>query len=149
MNILNIDFATEQEFEAVVNILNYYKLITQDIDFKKQMFFVQRDEDLVCAVGAIELHQPYGLIRSIAVCPDKTKSGYARKIVKKLEEIAFSNELTKLYLLTETAELVFAKLGYESIGRESVPQIIKRTNQFSELCPASATVMVKSIIPSK
>ncbi len=147
MNRIYVEPAKAEDYESIVNLLNHYRLITQDIDFNEQLFFVLKQNGNCSAFGAIEFYQPYGLIRSLAVNPDKTKLGYASKILVELEKCALTNEITELYLLTETAESFFAGAGFKKIDRVLAPEIIQQTNQFSGLCPASAAVMTKSIIP--
>lgn len=149
MSSISINHAQTKDFEPIINLLHQYNLVIQDINLSRQYFIVLNDGDKTCACGAIEFYQPYGLIRSVAVTPDNAKRGYASKIISKLEKVASSNEITELYLLTETAESFFTKLGFKKIDRELAPDTIKQTNQFSELCPMTATVMTKPIIPSK
>jgi amino-acid N-acetyltransferase len=48
-----------------------------------------------------------------------------------------------LYLLTTTAREFFAGRGYRAIDRADAPERIRGTTEFSDLCPASATAMVK------
>jgi N-acetylglutamate synthase-like GNAT family acetyltransferase len=62
-----------------------------------------------------------------------------------MEEHARSEGVRELYLLTTTAEGFFAGLGYRSIPREQAEAVLAGTTQFSELCPASARCMVKTI----
>ena len=137
----------QNDLQSIINLLSYYKLITQDIDLNKQNFIKVTQNDEFIGIGAIEFYRPYGLLRSVAINPNKRKQGFASQIITKLEQRAKLENINELYLLTETAETFFTKLGYETIARGSVPTIIKNTNQFSTLCPASAAVMVKAITP--
>ena len=148
MSKIEILSVEPDDFDSIINLLNHYGLVIQDIDLNKQIFIKLTQNSEILGIGAVELYKPYGLIRSLAVNPDKTKLGLARELVSSLELIGSSNNIKQLYLLTETAEPFFTKLGYTSIDRETTPEAIKLTNQFNTLCPASAAVMVKSIIPS-
>ena len=47
--------------------------------------------------------------------------------------------------LTETAARFFSKLGYQVVGRGEVPQAIRVTREFSNLCPDTAIVMFKPL----
>jgi amino-acid N-acetyltransferase len=57
--------------------------------------------------------------------------------------IAESNEngIAELYLLTTTAEKYFPILGFAKISREATPAEIQETDEFTDLCPSTATVM--------
>lgn len=50
-----------------------------------------------------------------------------------------------LYLLTDTAEAFFERLGYTRVARETVPLGIQQTEEFSSLCPDDAAVMKKEL----
>jgi amino-acid N-acetyltransferase len=47
------------------------------------------------------------------------------------------------YLLTETAEGFFAKLGFQRIDRQAVPMAIQETEQFRTECSETAICMGK------
>jgi len=50
-----------------------------------------------------------------------------------------------LYLLTTTAETFFVRCGYEVIDRAAVPEEIRATAEFRDLCPASSLCMKKRL----
>ena len=54
---------------------------------------------------------------------------------------ARSENLQALYLLTNTAERFFTKLGFEQINRQAAPVTMQNTTEFSSLCPDSAICM--------
>jgi amino-acid N-acetyltransferase len=56
--------------------------------------------------------------------------------------------VTKLYLLTETAEHFFAARGYRAVERTGLPDAIERSEQFVSMCPASAVLMTRNLSPS-
>ena len=45
------------------------------------------------------------------------------------------------YLLTTTAAVLAARMGFQTVSRDAVPATIQATRQFAALCPASAVVM--------
>jgi amino-acid N-acetyltransferase len=53
------------------------------------------------------------------------------------------------YLLTETAEGFFAKLGFQRIERQAVPIVIRETEQFRTECSETAICMGKLIKSSR
>jgi len=50
-----------------------------------------------------------------------------------------------VYLLTETAESFFVRLGFEPISREEAPADIRASEEFRCLCPESAAFMRRSV----
>jgi len=94
------------------------------------------------ASGAIEDLGEYGLLRSVAVEDRFRGQGLARRIVDKLHQQAVKDGLKALYLLTETAETYFSHYGYRNVDRDALPEVVKSTQQFQSLCPASAQAML-------
>lgn len=98
------------------------------------------------AVIALQrLSTKIGLLRSLAVLESQRGQGLGVDMVKRLEEHALQSGVRELYLLTETAEAFFLRRGYVIIDRERVPSAVRSCREFSELCPASASVMVKTL----
>ena len=54
---------------------------------------------------------------------------------------AASSGLSKLVLLTTTAERYFTRFGFEVVSRDEVPAAVRESVEFTSACPASATVM--------
>jgi amino-acid N-acetyltransferase len=50
-----------------------------------------------------------------------------------------------IYLLTTTAEHYFPRLGFDCIRRDDVPKEVQGSIEFTGACPASATVMQKTL----
>lgn len=67
------------------------------------------------------------------------------ELCRALEAQARRQGISTLYLLTTTAESFFCERGYEEIERARAPAAIRRTSEFAELCPDSATCMCKEL----
>jgi amino-acid N-acetyltransferase len=98
-------------------------------------------------VVGVELYGRVALLRSLAVAPEYRGMGCGRALVAKAESYARLRGVTQLYLLTTTAWRFFERLGYALAARESAPEEIRRTREFSALCPSSAALMVKALQP--
>ena len=61
------------------------------------------------------------------------------------ERVARQRGITALYLLTTTAEAFFTRRGYDRIGREAAPPMLRQTAEFAALCPASAACLTKAL----
>jgi amino-acid N-acetyltransferase len=70
-------------------------------------------------------------------------------LVAQAERFAHSQGVSRVYLLTTTAEKFFDRLGYRKTDRESAPAPIRQTKEFSGLCPSSSAFMVKALPASR
>jgi amino-acid N-acetyltransferase len=61
--------------------------------------------------------------------------------VTALETAAREAGIGRLYLLTTTAADFFAALGYERVDRGEVPEAVRGSAEFSDLCPDTAVAM--------
>ena len=94
-----------------------------------------------CRALCLEQAAPYALLRSVVVRRDHRGRGLAKRITGYLLHRAESQGVAAVYLLTETAQDFFAKLGFRRVEREAVPAAVRRTRQFASLCPQSASCM--------
>lgn len=84
-----------------------------------------------------------GLLRSLVVSQSDRKSGLGRRLVSALEANACCRGIKDLWLLTIDAERYFEGLGYKMMSRDSAPDSIRNTEEFSGLCPDGAYLMRK------
>ena len=138
--------AEQSDLQSIQSLLAHYDLPTADCAAHLRTFLVIEDEQKVIAVGGYEVSGDNGLIRSFAVHPDFKGQGLAELIFHALKEQAQKSNLAKFYLLTTTASSYFERLGFIRCERDQVPAEIKATDQFSSLCPASATTMVLPLV---
>ena len=96
--------------------------------------------DLVTAAG-VELYGPVGLVRSVVVAESGRGRGWGGAVMRDLLGAARERNVTELYLLTETATGFFTHLGYRPVSRDEAPEAIRRTGEFSTICPSSAVFM--------
>lgn len=104
-----------------------------------------RDGEICGAIG-MEQYGSDGLLRSLVVDPGYRGEQLGRTLVDALEREAVKRGVRTLYLLTDTAEDYFPRLGYALFDRQSVPTGIRATAQFRELCPASAACLRKTLV---
>jgi len=71
--------------------------------------------------------------------------GLAQAMSEFLIRQAHSEGRKAIYLLTETAERYFEKLGFSRLDRAQVPQEIRQTRQFTSLCPDTASCMIMTL----
>jgi amino-acid N-acetyltransferase len=131
---------------ALVNLLHQTDLLTDDLPADLSGFWLAFTEpesvesELVGSAG-VEIFGQTGLLRSVAVRPDCRGRHIARQLLSQVRQHAQTLGLTNLYLITTTADRYFGRLGFAVVPREAVPEAIRQTRQFSQLCPDSAIVM--------
>ena len=67
------------------------------------------------------------------------------KLVAALETAARAVGIRELWLLTIDAEKFFIRHGYDVVTRDAVPDAIRLSEEFAELCPDSAYLMLKDL----
>lgn len=97
----------------------------------------------VIGVAGIEPYGRDGLLRSVAVSSDWRGRAVGARLV--LDRLAWAETagLTGVYLLTDDAAGYFARLGFASVARDTVPDQIRASEEFASICPESATVMAR------
>lgn len=129
----------------VYDLLKAAHLMTEDIDLDNHQLYGEIKDGNLVAVAALEVYDKIALLRSVAVHNNHKHAGLGKAIVIDVEKTASLNGISNFYLLTETADKFFNKLGYTQIDRNNVPEEILQTTQFAELCPQSAVCMTKKL----
>ena len=142
---MHIKTATAEDRSAVSTLLLEANLLVDDLDPQLSNFFVATDNNRIVGTGGLEIFEENALLRSLVVSPETRGQQLGKKLTESLCQHAQKMLVQHLYLLTETAEAFFAALGFERTQRESAPIAIQETQQFSGLCPDSATLMVKRL----
>jgi amino-acid N-acetyltransferase len=146
-NQTSIIKASDNHRPLVIALLQAEKLPVEDLPASLDNFFVaQYNEKIIGAIG-LELFGNYGLLRSMVVSKEHRNNNIASGLVEQLESYGRSLGITTMYLLTETAPGYFEKKGYIRTNREMVPAALKASSEFSHVCPVSAVVMKKDLIP--
>jgi amino-acid N-acetyltransferase len=131
--------------EAIAALLVACDLPHEDIAPHLERFTVARDAGRLVGVIGLEVHGVDGLVRSLAVADDRRGEGIARRLYASLLGGAHRLGLSRLYLLTTTAQGFFEMLGFRAVPRESVPESIRATEEFRALCPSSAICMTRPL----
>ena len=115
----------------------------RDADRLRQMTEVGNDSRpssrIDCVIGEI------GLLRSLAIAPPQRGGRLGKAMLAHAEREAARLGVRELWLLTSDADRYFRRNGYAAMKRECAPPAIRRTAQFSGLCPASAVMMRKRL----
>lgn len=147
MSVPNVSLrrADESDLRYVETLLAENGLPTGDVRSKSGCFYVAHLDGDPVGIGGIERCGSDGVLRSVVVESSVRGTGIGTAICAALERTARSEGIERLSLLTTTASGFFADLGYAEIDRADAPEAIRRTAEFDDRCPASATCMTKSL----
>lgn len=106
-------------------------------------FFELRRDGYALAWAGLERHGADALLRSVVV--RDRGAGAGTELVRQVMRAAADQGMTRLWLLTETAEPFFARFGFHSTLRDDAPEAIRQSSEFAGVCPASAVCMVRAL----
>ena len=130
-----------ESFDVFRALLRTSGLPADDLDFNRDLLVGYYEGDELVGTGALEIYGDYALLRSLSVKMGIRGKAVGSTITEVLLAEAKMRKLKGVYLLTETAHGFFLKRGFVDVPRESVPGEVKRSAEFSKLCPQSAAVM--------
>lgn len=132
----------DMALEKLLKFLQSNNLPYTDIRLQGNLFIGYFDsQGNLKASGGLEFYGTAALLRSVAVDESWRGKSFGKKIVDDLIENARKHPVEVLYLLTETAHDFFLKKGFDDTARSTVPEAIRSTAEFSQLCPAAAHCM--------
>ena len=146
MEDISFEPAVAVDLPAVRALLEQCALPTADLRESHLAHFI------VCRVGGeivgtvgLEVMRPVGLLRSLAVAPERRGHHLSHELWRRILARAQALELGRLYLLTTTAEPLFARWGFARIARDAAPASLRATAEFAALCHSTAAVMAKDL----
>ena len=143
--VVTIKKANENNFFAVCSLLAEEHLPTADLNPLLENFFVIIDDNGITGIIGMDKYGEYGLLRSAIVKKEYRNKGIATVLVNKLIEHAKQQQVSSLYLITNTAEKYFQHRGFIKITRDEVPVAVLQSLEFNGLCPASSTIMQRRL----
>lgn len=130
--------ANEPDIPVVENVLMGNNLPYKDIkNINIELFLAYEDNEFIGIVG-LEKFSDVALLRSMVIFEAFRGQGYGKTICNKILEIAKTEDIKEVFLLTCTAKDFFQHLGFKKISREEPPYSIRSTTEFMGLCPESA-----------
>ncbi len=142
MQIIQSIIANEKELDELRLFLKSNALPFSDLQLRDSYYIFYRDEahTIIGSIG-LEFYGTSALLRSLAVDKNQRGRGIGRELVKAIL-LESSKKMLTVYLLTETAHAFFLREGFVNIDRARVPELLKRSSEFTQTCPASAKCMV-------
>ena len=137
--------ARPSDLGAVERLLTASKLPVDGVAELLEGFVVAETENGLAGVAGLERCADDALLRSVAVAEEWRGRGVGNALVTQLIANAEQEGLERLYLLTTTADRWFPAFGFRRITRDDVPDPVRRTSEFRDICPSSAIVMVRTV----
>jgi amino-acid N-acetyltransferase len=142
-----VNIFANPKLSAVKQLLSESSLPIEDITAQHLHHFFGYGSGLELeGLVGLELYGEVALLRSLAVASSRRGTGVGSGLVAHAERHARDQRVQSLYLLTTKAEQFFLRRGYARIPRDEAPAAIKGTKEFSGICPASSTFMVKQLM---
>jgi amino-acid N-acetyltransferase len=142
---LKYEIATSNHLTSVISLLEQFKLPVEDVQSQLENFILLKTQDQVIGCAGLEIYSNVALIRSVVIHSDWQGKGLGKRLVEYMINRAHEEGVEQVYLLTETAVNYFEKIGFSSVTREEVDERIKKTREFSVLCPDSAVTMIRHL----
>lgn len=137
--------ATPEDLPRIEQLLTASALPLDGVKESLGDFVVAESGPDIVGVAGLEICRDDALLRSVAVAPGWRSRGVGRQLVTRAIAGAEARGLRALYLLTTTAEQYFPSFGFRRITRDEVPEPVRRTEEFTSACPASAAVMTRTL----
>ncbi|MBI2620148.1 MAG: GNAT family N-acetyltransferase [Ignavibacteriales bacterium] len=141
MNSVQIIPARKEDLGEIQELLKSADLPWQDVAEHLSDFLVARSgESIIGAVG-LEISGTGALLRSLVVQPAVRRTGVGNALYRRILDQARRRGIREVGLLTTTAEGFFLKAGFEKHDKGQVPDFVRTSREFRELCPSSAVYM--------
>ena len=137
--------AEPADLAGVLSLLERSDLPTAGVAKEFAHFLVAESDGELVGVAGLELYDGSALLRSVAVEERWRKTGVGRAMVERALDLARERGIEDIYLLTTTAEDYFPKFGFTCMCRDDVSGGVRSSVEFQTACPASATVMRKTL----
>jgi amino-acid N-acetyltransferase len=145
MSDVSIGPLSEDEIAAVYSLLRAVSLPVQGLDAHVDTILVARRDEEVVGTVALEAYEDGALLRSLAVAESERGKGLGIELTQAAIALARARGMPVLVLLTETAAEFFPKFGFETVSRAEVPVGVRRSVEFTTVCPESAVVQALTL----
>ena len=137
--------ARSGDLATVGRLLEQFDLPVGGVEdhFKASYTVAECAGQVIGSVG-VETYGRYGLLRSLVVDPEWRKQGIGQVLTEHRLRWARQRGLSDVFLITVEPTYV-DRFGFEPLARDSVPQEIRNSPEYSEICLESATVMTLSL----
>ncbi len=140
--------AKQADLTSIRSLLTSVDLTVAGVGQHLERFLVVEHAGEIVACAGLETYGFHAFLRSVAVHPAYRKRGLATSLVTRLVDQARQARVHAVYLLTNSAEAYFRRLGFTTIPREDVDPSVKQSVEFTEGVCATARAMVLPLPPA-
>ena len=133
--------AGPSDFEAASELLRAASLPLDGLAEHFSHALVAESENRLVGCVALELYGETALLRSLAVAPERRGEGLGQRLAAAAVSDAKQSGARDVYLLTQTADRFFPRLGFLAEERGLAPDVLQKSEEFRAACPASAVMM--------
>jgi len=142
---LSIRSAEAADLPTILALLEEARLPTAGVAEHLAEFLVAEEAARIAGAVGMERAGEVALFRSLVVRPDARRRGIAERLFRGLETVARAKGVRRAYLLTETLEARCRAWGFTRVPRETVPEALRASPEFTGCCPSSAALMAKDL----
>ena len=134
--------ATDNDLQAIEVLLAASGLPTVQVaPYVKQFWVAEAGDKSLVGVLGLQTERKQALLRSFAVAAPQRKCGTGLALVQHVLGQLRQQAYTEVYLLTQTADRYFARLGFGVIDRTAMPQTLLVQSGLDQACPCSSVCM--------
>lgn len=133
--------ASRRDLREISSLLEANGLPPDGLDGHLETTLVAREAGRIVGSAAVEPYGAWALLRSVAVDGEHRGEGLGRRLTLAALGLARRRGAREAFLLTETADAFFARLGFGPVERPAAPEPVRDSVEFVSACPASARAM--------
>ncbi len=142
---LTVRKAKKQDYDILADVLHKTQLPIDGVADHIENFLIAESKGNIAGMIGLEIYPPHALVRSAAVLPEYRNHGIGTILFHSLLKMASEQQLTELYLFTNTAESFFQRKGFSRVKRSSVEGNITSSVEFKIHACESAVLMRREI----
>ena len=127
---ISITPALPGEVRAILALVAAVHLPLAGITEAMDYFWVARAGEQIVGTVGLEVYEDLALLRSLAVTPARQHTGLGRALTETALCYLTARQFRAVYLLTTTAEALFARYGFCPVGRDAVPAGVQHSVEF-------------------
>jgi len=139
MKLTDVDFrfCQKPELPQVVALLRSSELPYEDVSLQKITFLLAAaGEEIIGCIG-LEKYRDHGLLRSFAIKNGLRNQGIGSRLFEHFISYCLQKGVRNIHLFTVDAHEFFQSRGFRLMERDSAPEAIKQTTEFTQLCPST------------
>lgn len=139
-NDINIRRATVNDLAGIKELLIANGLPIVGVDMNVNHFIVADNSRIMGVIGA-QYSETKALLRSFAVNSRQRKCGVGTALIKQVQTQLRIQNTEEVYLLTDTAQEYFKRLGFYEISRDQMPLLLLKESGLDQACPCTSHCM--------